>query len=256
MRLTYEQQYAPGLDSFFETTWYTELGGDYLTADLESAHYFIYCLDRFSHPGKCQEEFPALEARLVWNLVCLPRFVPTDPRVHSLLHRIDTTQHLLTGDFLDTAFVPRIPSPIPQDQHPDSPRALLHSELNFWRSLSVFVSIDDTPSSDPEVTEPALYAADMSMRDNLRSLENRDVLYSIAMARHFGGRAKDYHPSQTLVHGPKDPTDQESPISKLIIARSFIPHEAIVGTTLAVQNICGMAMRSWSRGAPQDSPSF
>jgi len=84
-------------------------------------------------------------------------------------------------------------------------------------------------------------------------LENRDVLYSVAIARHYGGRTEEYRPDEALVASSQDPED---PINKLVVAFRFLAAEEGAGTTQIVQAFCGMCRRSWSRGRLKTDERF
>ena len=49
-------------------------------------------------------------------------------------------------------------------------------------------------------------------------MENRDVLYSIAIARHFGGRLERLEPGKELICTS---ADGEHPLGKLVVALRF-----------------------------------
>lgn len=57
------------------------------------------------------------------------------------------------------------------------------------RVLTLYSDDRTGPMVLPEINE-----ALASMRAILAMLESRDVLYSIAIARHIGGRMPDFHP--------------------------------------------------------------
>ncbi|KAB8339148.1 hypothetical protein FH972_022084 [Carpinus fangiana] len=72
--------------------------------------------------------------------------------------------------------------------------------------------------------------------------ENRDILYSIAVARHLGGKAADFPHVQpdTPIFG-LNTTDK----NRLLVAKKFLEDEAATeGTDQVVQRICGMAVRN------------
>ena len=73
-------------------------------------------------------------------------------------------------------------------------------------------------------------------------LENRDVLYSLAVARHIGGRLVEFHPPRPVISQTDDPNDD---VKKLAVAQLFISQEDQKGTTQVIQRVCSMAMRSW-----------
>jgi white-opaque regulator 2 len=190
-----------------------------------------------------RQSIRSLEARLVWQLATLPRLASSaqsgnglsnDPLTLELLSRITTLEHLLTGQFLPSNQIPYPPSP---DHQQDARK---YQQQKFWHYLGRFASIrDDTPSPNAlRDIEESLSV----MRAILQMLENRDVLYSMAIARHIGGRYADFHPPRALIPQTENP---EEDTKKLQIAQTFISQEDQKGTTQVIQRVCGMAMRSW-----------
>lgn len=190
----------------------------------------------------------SLEARLVWHLAILPRHAATyanndpggDPQLVELLSRVDTMECLLTGQFLD----PNKVSPPPQAQTPSTPAQdasgsnQKYNERSFWHHLSKFVSYrDDHPSGMQGVNESLAV-----IRNILAMLENRDVLYSIAIARHIGGRLPNFDPQRHLSASTNDVADD---VNKLKVAHQFVENEEQRGTSQVIQRICSMSMRSW-----------
>ena len=181
----------------------------------------------------------SLEARLVWLLAIMPRSISLSTAARSdeypsdLLRRIDTLEHLLTGHFLPES---NIPSPPPSEQRTSS---LKYDGADFWYQLGRFTSIHD----DGAAQDGQQYINDSlsAMRGILGMMENRDVLYSLAIARHFGGRLAEFRPRQRILT-TRDPNDD---VYKLEVARDFIETEDQKGTTQVIQRICGMAIRSW-----------
>ncbi|GAB7338925.1 hypothetical protein MBLNU457_5605t1 [Dothideomycetes sp. NU457] len=251
MRTMYKQQYAPGLDSFFETTWYSMQGEFHIQANNLISQFLKYCVDRFKDPPQQQQKYetlPSLEARLVWFLATIPRFAPTitsDEQLVELLPRITTIEHLLTGTFLPESDIPT--SPTQAIPPPDTPAYATHLSASFWHHLGTFTSINDSTTSTSSISAQltAISQALSSMRAILSMLENRDVLYSMAIARHYGGRAAEYKPDDVLIPSSQDPED---PFQKLLVAMRFLTGQESAGTTQIVQRFCGMARRSWSRG--------
>lgn len=143
-------------------------------------------------------------------------------------------------------------------------------ERKFWTLLSKLLCIKDelaSPLSSPTATTPALANKEQNppvslcpkidatlyeMRGLLDSRENRDVLYSVAVAR--------YMPRKALVEekagrGRLDPipetvgpNDEENPRVKIEVARNFVRSEAGGrGTTQVFQRVCGMVCLMWQR---------
>ena len=244
----YRLHYAPGLDKVFETTWYKSRGMAVLKQDSSLMDFVWQCMERMrartddvASIQACQ----SLEARLVWQLASMPRFAhppssangaSNDQLTMDLLLRIDIVEHLLTGQYLPRARVPSPPGPEPH--YADQPGK--HAHLNFWHQLGRFTSTLDE-GSDPNGVREINDALGI-LRGLLGMLENRDVLYSLAIARHIGGRLLEFNPPQHVVPQTGDPDDE---VKKLQIAQQFVELEDQKGTTQVIQRICGMAIRSW-----------
>lgn len=234
IRAMYRQEYAPALDRFLETTWYTAQGEVLLTPESETSRFFVYCVDRFRQlrPDRDQEMvgLPSLEARLIWKLAELPKSADSKD-TQKVLQRLDIIERLLTGQFLDEHNVPQETG----DQHD-----------TFWIHLGRFLSAHDDTGDQAQLNR--LNQALAQMRQILNMQENRDVIYSMAIARHYGGRTADFHADKTLVATSNDPEDS---INKLVVAQRFLGQEETNGTTQVVQRFCGMAKRSWEMLRPQ-----
>ncbi|SMR44615.1 unnamed protein product [Zymoseptoria tritici ST99CH_3D1] len=244
---SFKYHYASGLDRLFETTWYSQRGFAQLREDAELQSYFIQCMEQMSSRDESAVKATmSMEARLVWLLASLPRTAAyrtngagLDPLLQELLPRIDTVEHLLTGQFLDPG---RVPSPAQASPPMGQPQEVSasdqkYNERSFWHHLARFVSIrDDQPSALKGITDSL-----NAIRAILNMLETRDVLYSLAIARHVGGRLPDF-PQRQLMATNNDPNDD---INKLMVANGFIQHEEQRGQSQVFQRICSMALRSW-----------
>lgn len=158
-------------------------------------------------------------------------------------------------------------------------------ELAFWKCLHTFLSASTASSSSsrplpssssasnnndtsPVDTDSASAAAAAtkevddavtSCRSFLDSRENRDVLYSIMVARHIGAKlaeqylqAKNKDAANASAPGatPVMPTsnDEADNRNKVYVAKKFIEDEAAgKGTNQVVQRLCAMVARSWRR---------
>ena len=240
----YRYHYAPGLDKIFETSWYSTRGLNHLQQDPSLLDYAAQCMERMASQSDDLTSIDAcksLEARLVWKLAEMPRSTPhpnntnglsTDPLTTDLLPRISTLETLLTGQFL-----PPSRTPPPPDYRSDE---AAQDRQTFWHHLGHFTSLrDDTPDADTHREIADVLAL---LRGILRGLENRDVLYSIAIARSVGGRLAEYHPPLRVQALSEDPNDE---VKKLQVAVDFVAAEERGGTTQVVQRVCGMAVRGW-----------
>jgi hypothetical protein len=240
----YKYHYGPGLDRIFETTWYTSRGLNRLQQDPSLLDFTAQCMERMTSQAEDPASVDAcrsLEARLVWKLATMPRppphshnlnGVPSDLLTTELLPRIDTLEALLTGHFLPPSQIPIPPSPqSPADRE-------THSRQTFWHHLGRFASIrDDTPGPHHDIADTLA-----TLRGILGGMENRDVFYSIAIARHIGGRLLEFHPPNRVQASTDDPNDE---VKKLQVACDFVAAEDQRGTTQVIQRVCGMAIRGW-----------
>lgn len=241
--------YAAGLDRLFETTWYSQHGLTHLQRDTMLQDFVMQCAEQFEkREDATGKQTMSTEARLVWLLAIMPRNAQYhngaggDQSLYELLPRIDVMENLLTGGYLDPSRV----IPPPQHQPPLPPgtdNATLnqkHNERAFWHHLARFTSLRD---DQPSVTiEKDINEALGLLRNLLGMMENRDVIYSLAVGRHIGGRIPDFHPQQRPV--PQS-NDQSDPIGKLSVACTFVESEDARGTTQVIQRICSMAIRAW-----------
>ncbi|KAK4959474.1 hypothetical protein LTR10_004279 [Elasticomyces elasticus] len=230
----YTFHYAQGLDALLETTWYTTEGPAHLRSNAILQDFVAECTQQF----KASTDNPAmtnqirsLEARLVWQLAKMPRSsrTPTD-----VVARVDVLENLLTGHFLEPARVPLAP---PMTEHDE----LRYNRQLFWYNLGLFTAARDDLRDN--AAHQQIDASLAEMRRILNMLENRDVLYSVAIARHIGGRMPDFHPHRHIASLVADPYDE---VNKLKVAVHFVQQEDQKGTTQVIQRICSMALRAWA----------
>ncbi|CZT16634.1 uncharacterized protein RCC_02469 [Ramularia collo-cygni] len=244
----YKFNYAQGLDRLFETGWYSRQGPAYLNYHPVLQDFITQVIEQMSAKEDVDNNaIISLEARLVWQLACLPRHAATyctngemDPPLAELLPRVDSLECLMTGQFLD----PNKVSPSPQAQTPSTPAQdssavnQKYNERSFWHHLSKFVSYRDDQTSGLQGVNESLAV----IRGILAMLENRDVLYSIAIARHIGGRLPSFDPQRHISASNNDVADD---LNKLKVAHQFVENEEQRGTSQVIQRICSMSMRSW-----------
>jgi hypothetical protein len=248
----YSFKYAHALDKLFETSWYTTLGFATLTSDHELHEFAVQCMEEMrAKPGPYGQTAPmpvqaSLEARLVWSLAAMPRLhhlhntnsTSSSSLTRELLPRLDTVEHLLTGRYLDVA---RVPPPAPSVVELSGEQDLKSAQQAFWYHLGRFTSLRDDQGDVQTLDDVSRELA--NMRVILNVLENRDVLYSIAVARHIGGRMPDWSPQAPQLPLSNDPNDD---VNKLHVAYGFVQTEDQRGTSQVIQRICSMSLRSWS----------
>lgn len=242
----YYSIYAPGLENFLETKWYSLHGLSKLLGDRKCLGGFTNLLVQFS---KTQQDDPknvaytaSVEARVVWSLAGTVRIsaaengvrerktVPAPDDANEASNRLDIFETLLTGR---VAAVNPLTAPVAGSTDHHRLR-----ELEFWFTLGNFVTLPYEDNNSAVKVDEAL----STLRSLLDGRENRDVLYSIAVIRGLGQRVSEYAGSETPLH-----YDESSNKSKLMVAKKFVSDEAIgAGTTNVIRRLCDVANRSWS----------
>ena len=291
MKILFVKDYAPGLDKFLEIDWYSSKGLTCLLGQPKICAMFSALVKQLRTVGsndyagiRC---ITGMEARLVWNLVTLPRLqqtsVPTatngsvstekgDTQLEVLKKRISILEALLTNNVLDASQMPDPTPPATSAAQADGssvvtseplPVAALF-EVEFWRNLGLFTSMAEVVSAPSPIQSPSassllsspssstetakiktIETALNSMRNVLAQLENRDVLYSIAIARYYGLRVVDFPAGLDQAYAAS--ADDSDKHTKLFIAKHFIEQEANgKGTTQVIQRFCGMATKAWT----------
>ncbi|KAI9653641.1 MAG: hypothetical protein M1821_006988 [Bathelium mastoideum] len=258
VKTIYAREYAPGLDRLFETTWYTTTGLMRITHYPQLCEEVDHVLSEMrrvqSEDHEGQRRLESLETKMIWNLACMCRLAPPagfsptprDPEDQTKLAEVQLRLGIVEGLLCSTnpparttngTIDFRTPTAYPEPKT----NQIVYFSREFWRCLGLFVSL---PPKDPSPStvrnaEQALG----TLRGILQMLENRDVLYSIAIARHYGSRLPEF-PNQ----GPQAWNNDDSDVrTKVAVAKRFCEDEAGgKGTTQVVQRICGMAVRSWS----------
>ena len=157
--------------------------------------------------------------------------------VHDAAKRMEIFENLVTGDYLDSSSAP---SQATEESNGTGLNDQLKTrERDFWRLVHTFLTIrDDEASSAKEIDDTLT-----SCRGLLDSRENRDVIYSVMVARHVGARISEFPDN---LQQPAN-NDEEDARTKVFVAKKFIEDESNgKGTNQVVQRLCGMAHRSWS----------
>ena len=185
----------------------------------------------------------SLEATVIWAMMGLCRMVASAENVaeedikegvRDAVKRLEIFENLVTGEYLDAESAP----PRTESNGTAFDNQLLTREHDFWRLVHKFLTIRDDEASSAKEIDDTLTAA----RGLLDSRENRDVIYSIMIARHVGARMAEFPEN---LPQPQSNDEQDSK-HKLLIAKRFIEEEATQkGTNQVVQRLCGMACRSW-----------
>ncbi|KAL9032343.1 MAG: hypothetical protein Q9214_008009, partial [Letrouitia sp. 1 TL-2023] len=190
--------YAPGLDKFFETNWFRTKGISHLTNDHRLCELIATLLSRVTLDTTSAHFYHnmavnnSLEANILWSLMALPRtvanaskpsngqasYVEASDGVLDAANRAEVFENLVLGQYLDAEV------PIKNESSRNGTtldNQLKSREYEFWRLMSKFLTLRDDEASSAKEIDDTLAAC----RGLLESRENRDVIYSIAIARHL-----------------------------------------------------------------------
>ncbi|KAI1651623.1 uncharacterized protein F4817DRAFT_311880 [Daldinia loculata] len=247
VRDLYDQVYAPGLEKFFETEWYTKPQGVGAlmssTAVNEMLAGFLQSMAKTDANDVAGMQYSAnLEFRVVWDLTTLVytsdykinigEYLPPPDDGSEARNRVAVFEALLSGDHLDQN--PLHPPPAIADIR-------LHRirEFKFWYFLAEFLRVRDQPGVDAMRQRDYILG---QLRELLDGRENRDVLYSLAVIRAL---APNFPPDFESTLPPH--LDETDPKSKLAVARKFVQDESQVtgGTTNVVRRFSELAVRAF-----------
>ena len=261
IKYLYINEYAKGIDKFFETDWYSTKGLTHLMSNRSLCEMFASMTDLFTSTHSEQydtmRKLPATEARMVWGLMCMPRdallsqpqqplpktadsytsIISTNLELQRVLNRLSIFEHLMTGACL--SLNPHGSVPVSSDSR--------YREEQFWRSLGQFVTLHTSPQESARPSSShTTSAAEVPLRQVrklLDQLEGRDVLYSVAVVRHVGFRLIGFPTFNETVLAYLS----EAEAQKLLVAKSYLEDMASgEGTCQVVQRVSAMAVRSWS----------
>ena len=191
----------------------------------------------------------SLEATVVWMIMGLARPVANNPNpsngqvnylevndgVVEAAKRYEIIETLILGQHLDAK-----PDPEPKTERNGTaiPEQTQVRERDFWRHVHTFLALHDDEASAAKEIDDTL----ASCRSLLDSRENRDVIYSIIIARHIGQRLSEF-PNNLQQPTTNDEADNKN---KLHVAKTFIEAQQTRGTTQVVQRLCNMVVKSWA----------
>ena len=247
--------YALGMDKFFETRWFSERGLDQLLANSVLCDQFAMLTHRFAmNPQDPMyatqlQITQSLEAMVVWSMLGMSRKVARikdeagivqeeDVRdgVLDAARRIEIFQALITGKY-------QLPDADPTESEPKANGTGVQGQLEsrghkFWHHVHTFLTLRPDSAEAVQEIEVNLTAC----RTLLDSMENRDVIYSIMVARYYGPKVPGF-PERMR---PPETNDEKDIDAKLAVAKRLLEDEAAGrGTNQVVQRLCGAAVRSW-----------
>ena len=187
----------------------------------------------------------SLEATVVWAMMRLARPLPEsrdlteaeiEDGVFEAAERSEIIERLLLGEHLDA----KPQSELKVERNGDSTHGETkqRNKKEFWRHVRTFLTLHDDEASAAKEIDDTLTVC----RTVLDSLENRDLIYSIIIARHIGQRMAEF-PNSLPQSTSNDEADNRN---KLHVAKTFIENEQKAGTNQIVQRVCNMVVRSWT----------
>ncbi|KAA8648634.1 putative C6 finger domain protein [Aspergillus tanneri] len=242
--------YAPAIDKFFETRWFQDKALTHLMGNAQLMAEYSALIDAFNDRNLSDPNVVArlesFEASVVWSTMTLCRHVMsvsngTHGQDYDLLassKRLDVIEAMITGEHLDSNPLAQFPPRETPANPPSLADQLAQRSLDFWSAIGHFLTLHDNEASSAKEIDDTLARC----RTLLDTFENRDVTYSIAIARHLGQRWADFPRSfpQPITTNEKDSG------AKLYVAQKFLEQEAGgKGTTQVIKRVCGMVLRSW-----------
>ncbi|KAL4892136.1 hypothetical protein BDV59DRAFT_58119 [Aspergillus ambiguus] len=239
--------YAPAIDKFFETRWFSEKALSHLLANAQLMAEYSALIDAFEqnlNDPNVLARLESFEASVVWSSMTLCRHVMNvsggNPEYDLLASskRLDVIEAMITGEHLESNPLAQFPPREPAATPPSLSDQLTQRSLDFWSCVGHFLTLHDNEASSAKEIDDTLARC----RTLLDTFENRDVIYSVAIARHLGQRWADFPRSfpQPITTNEKDAG------AKLYVAQKFLEQEAGgKGTTQVIKRLCGMVVRSW-----------
>lgn len=241
--------YAPAIDKLLEVRWYSEKALAVLMADQQLMADYSALINAFNDwnlsDGNTLARLESFEASIIWRSMILCRQAPTaengqfgqDFNLIAATARLNAIEALLSWNYLDHNNLSQALG-MEAANPPNTPDQFMQRQLDFWSEFGDFLTLHDNEASSAKQIDDTLGRC----RHLLDTYENRDIIYSIAIARHLGQRWADFPNSL-----PKLGTTSEKEIgTKLFVAQKFIEEEAEgKGTTQVYKRICCMAVRSW-----------
>lgn len=242
----YYSIYAPGLENFLETKWFSAKGLARLLENKPHLDQFASLLEQFAKTSATSKEeihyTGSVEGRIIWMIASMVKIsgemngnkeyrpVPPNDDPVEAANRLSVFETLLTGRVVSNNPLTQ-PIPGSTDHH-------RLRELEFWYTMGNFVTLQYEDANAVKEVDDTLAA----LRNLLDGRENRDVLYSIAVIRGLGQRVSEYTDDDHPLH-----LDESDNKSKLLVAKKFVSDEAGgAGTTNVIRRLSTLAVNSWT----------
>ena len=267
----YKLIYQPGMDKFFETTWFKTRGFENLKANGPLCDQFQNLISRYSMTENKEDPSyhfnlaitQSLEAMVIWAMLGLSRKAATtkdaagninadDERedVVNTAKRLEIFEALVTGEYLTAETAPAANPPEAKLGGSTLEKQLEQHKYTFWYNIHKFLTLrNDDPDYQKNIDEVF-----DECRKTLENRESRDVVYSIMLVRHIGPTIPGF---PNTVKAPETDEEQEAQIG-ITVAKRLVEEEAGErGTNQIVTRLCGLAARSWAlnvQGTPVTGP--
>lgn len=246
--------YAQGMDRLLECNWYDTHGLTQLLGNPRLLSLYSSLLDGFTDPNindaPVIARMESFESNVIWESLCLCRTAraqeptngtdtsdSTDPQLTYAVKRLSLLEALLTGTILEN-------NPVSRHNYPEDDPVVTTSGLNaqiknrqlgFWESMGDYLSIPDNEPDASDKRDKALFAA----RAFLDMIENRDVVYSIAVVRNIS----KFQPRKFKLPVA---SDEKDPAAKLYVACRFLEDEVRgKATNQVTRRISQLTVRYW-----------
>jgi len=238
----YTQIYTVGLINFFESGWwmFPDAKDNALRRDKHTVSLFASFLTAAAAQGSALDApTNVLEARLVWQLICLSLSLPKQDNAKRTTlpppndgiearNRVRVAEALISGEYIEVNPL----SPCVSDNNSGRER-----EFEFWFNLAEYIRFKEQPQYR-EAKELVLG----NMRRLLDGRENRDILYSVAILREHGPKYEPGYEKQLPDH-----LDESEDRFKLAVASRFLRQQAKpdVGLTNVGRRLCEIAIMAY-----------
>ena len=239
--------YAPGLDQLLETHFFQTTALPYVMKDTQLLANYSALIDAYN--GNMQDpnvaaRVESFEASVIWSTISVIRQaastwtgeLPAKDNPKIMAARLNVLEVLITGEHLDANLLGHY-KPEEDPSQSQLGGQMIQRGFDFWRSIGHFLTLHDNEASSAKEIDDTLARC----RVLLDTHENRDVIYSVAIARHLGQRWTDFP------HSLPQPitTNEKDAGAKLYVAQKFLENQASGGTTQTMKRFCGMVVRSW-----------
>ena len=254
--LAYRTKYAPALDEFLDSTWYSTKGWAFVLRDHDLCKLFADRLEagilvqRDPSDETAQFHDMHFEMLLAWGFLKLALRAVAKPETDTELkdlpqlesYKVQIIEALIADHTIE--FDPVLVFP-PHKHGVNRPEGenKAHDEFRFWITLGQFCNLDFR-KQQYEITHKLRDAF-----DHLHKQENHDILWSLAWIRFL----KNFHTGFPHHNMAPENNDPNVPINRLFVAKLAIEKTAVHGDrNIVARELCRIAVRSWEVQSRRD----